>query len=113
MVESFLKQTSMKAILKKLRRDIGKTKGQAALSLLAIIITVWGVSTVYYGYWMTERDFRVNFDQSLPSHMNLVLDTSDIKAIDALIERPEIKAIERRESFMARVKDRDGDWMPR
>ncbi|NRB53625.1 MAG: ABC transporter permease [Saprospiraceae bacterium] len=102
----------MKAILKKLRRDIGKTKGQAALSLLAIIITVWGVSTVYYGYWMTERDFRVNFDQSLPSHMNLVLDTSDIKAIDALIERPEIKAIERRESFMARVKDRDGDWMP-
>lgn len=110
--QSFQKRIRMKAILKKLRKDIGRTKGQAALSLLAIIITICGVSTVYYGYWMTERDFSVNFDQCQPAHMHLAVDTSKISVIDTLVHLSEIKAIERRESFMGRVRDRDGDWMP-
>lgn len=102
----------MEAILKKLRKDIGKTRGQAFLSLLAIIITVWGVSTVYYGYWMSERDFRVNFDQTQPAHLQLSVDTSQLGLIKSIAKLPEIEAIERRESFMGRVKDREGDWMP-
>lgn len=102
----------MEAILKKLRKDIGKTRGQTFLSLLAIIITVWGVSTVYYGYWMSERDFRVNFDQTQPAHLQLSVDTSQLRLIKSIAKIPEIEAIERRESFMGRVKDREGDWMP-
>lgn len=102
----------MKAILKKLRKDIGKTKGQAMLSLVAIIITVWGVSTVYYGYWMSERDFRVNFDQTQPAQLQLSVDTSQLGFIKSMTKLPEIEAVERRESFMGRVKDEDGDWMP-
>ncbi|MBX2877350.1 MAG: ABC transporter permease [Saprospiraceae bacterium] len=102
----------MSVILKKLSKDIGKTKGQAFLSLLAIIITVWGVSTVYYGYWMTERDFRVNFDQTQPAHMLLSLDTNQLKVMEKIADMPEVQAVERRESFMGRVKDEEGDWMP-
>ena len=102
----------MQVILKKLWKDIGKTRGQALLSLLAIIITVWGVSTVYYGYWMSERDFRVNFDQTQPAQLQLSVDTSQLSLIKSMAKIPEVKAIERRESFMGRVKDRDGEWMP-
>lgn len=102
----------MEVILKKLRKDIGKTRGQALLSLLAIIITVWGVSTVYYGYWMSERDFRVNFDQTKPAQLLLSIDTSQIRLIKSIAALPDVEAIERREAFMGRVKDRDGEWMP-
>jgi|GEM_PF-6780806 len=102
----------MKAILKKLKKDIGKTRYQASLSLLAIIITIWGVSTVYYGYWMTERDFQVNFDSTYPAHMLLHVDTSDLDLLTEVDKMPEVKSVERREAFMGRVLDRDGEWMP-
>lgn len=102
----------MKAILKKLKKDIGKTRYQASLSLLAIIITIWGVSTVYYGYWMTERDFQVNFDSTYPAHVLLNIDTSDLDLVTEIDKMSEVKSIERREAFMGRVLDRDGEWMP-
>ncbi len=112
MAESSQNNGSMGVILKKLRKDIRKTSGQAFLSLFAIIITVWGASTVYYGYWMTERDFRVNFDKTEPAQMLLSVDTAQLDVIASFVSLPQVKAIERRESFMGRVKDEDGDWMP-
>ena len=105
-------QTSMKAILKKLKKDIWKTRYQASLSLLAIIITIWGVSTVYYGYWMTERDFQVNFDSTYPAHMLLNFDIRHLDFVTEIDGMPEVESVERRESFMGRVLDKDGEWMP-
>lgn len=105
-------KNNMKAILKKLRNDIRKTKWQGLLSLVAIILTIWGISTVYYGYWMTERDFKVNFDQTQPAHMLLTIGAGQLDLIKEVKEREHVKAVERREAFMGRVKDEDGEWMP-
>lgn len=72
---------------------------------------VWGVSIVYYGYWMSECDFWVNFDQIQLVQLQLLVDISQLLLIKLMVKIFEVKVIEWRESFMGRVKDWDGEWM--
>lgn len=64
----------MKVILWKLLSDFRLAKGQLLLLLLAASLSGWGISSVVYSYFMTERDFEENFVQTYPADMAVTID---------------------------------------
>lgn len=101
----------MKTILAALLKGLRHTKGKVFLCWLAALISAWGISTMMYGYWMTERDFEVNFRATNPA--DIVLQTNDTStAIVRLIDQhPAVEDVERRPAIAARIRNASGNWM--
>ncbi len=102
----------MKAILFKLIKDFRQSIGKLALLLLATTLSAWGISSMIYGYYLTERDFEVNFLQTYPADMSLTITDYQEGLEEKLMTDSQVIDIERREAVSARIKDRQGNWMP-
>ncbi|MEP1095125.1 MAG: FtsX-like permease family protein [Cyclobacteriaceae bacterium] len=102
----------MKVILWKLIRDFKHAKGKLLLLLLAAGLSGWGISSVAYGYFMTERDFEENFEQTYPADMTLVVENYRTGLEEVLLSDKNVVDIERREVITARIKNNEDSWMP-
>ena len=102
----------MRVILLKLISDFRHAKGKLLLLILATALSAWGISGVVYSYFLTERDFEVNFEQTFPADLALVVQDYSTKLEEALLAMPQVVDIERREVVYARVKDGRDGWMP-
>jgi len=102
----------MRVILGKLISDFRHAKGKLVLLVLATALSAWGISGVVYSYFLTERDFEVNFEQTFPADLALVVQGYKPGLEAALLELPEVLDLERREVVYARVKDGRGSFMP-
>ncbi|MCH7891879.1 MAG: hypothetical protein IH921_10300, partial [Gemmatimonadetes bacterium] len=102
----------MKVILWKLLSDFRLAKGQLLLLLLAASLSGWGISSVVYSYFMTERDFEENFVQTYPADMAVTIDNYTEGLEEKFLADPNVIDIERREAISARIKDRQDNWMP-
>jgi putative ABC transport system permease protein len=102
----------MRVILWKLISDFRFAKGKLLLLIVAASLSGWGISTVVYSYFMSERDFQENFVETYPADMAVVVDnyTEDLEA--ALLADENVIDIERREVISARIKNKNGAWMP-
>ncbi|MEP5612186.1 MAG: ABC transporter permease [Cyclobacteriaceae bacterium] len=102
----------MKVILWKLIRDFKHAKGKLLLLLLAAGLSGWGISSVAYGYFMTERDFEQNFEQTYPADITLVIENYKAGLEEVLLSDKNVIDIERREVVTARIKNNEDSWMP-
>ena len=64
----------MKVILWKLIKDFRLAKVKLLLLLLAASLSGWGISSVVYSYFMTERDFKENFARTYPADMTVIVE---------------------------------------
>lgn len=102
----------MKVILWKLVKDFRLAKGKLLLLLLAAGLSGWGISSVVYSYYMSERDFEANFGQTYPADMAILIDDYSEELEEKILADPNVIDIERRETVVGRVKNRQGNWMP-
>lgn len=102
----------MRIIIQKLLRDLWREKNKLALSLSAAILAIWGLSSVFYGYLLTERDFEENFMASHPANLILTIEGASEQMTNVLLSHEEVSEIERREMLSGRIVEEDGSWMP-
>lgn len=102
----------MKIIFWKLIKDFRKSIEKFILFLLAASLSAWGISTVVYGYFMTERDFQENFEQTYPADIVVYIENYTDDIIKAFLSDPNVIDIERRELIQARIKNNQDSWMP-
>jgi putative ABC transport system permease protein len=102
----------MRVILWKLISDFRLAKGKLLLLIVAASLSGWGISTVVYSYFMSERDFQENFVQTYPADMTLVIDNYTPALEAAILADDNVVDIERREVISARIKNRHGAWIP-
>lgn len=102
----------MKAIIVHLWKSFWLSKIKLALCILAATLSAWGISTIIYGYLMTERDFVQNFEQSNPANIVLTLEKPSADLLRKLKSVEGVLEIERREAVAARIKSISGSWMP-
>ena len=102
----------MKTILFKLIRDFRLSLGKLILLLLASTLSAWGISSMIYSYFLTDRDFNVNFLNTYPADISLTIANYKEGLEEKLLTDKQVIDIERREAVSARIKDRQGSWMP-
>lgn len=102
----------MKVIFLKLLRDFRHAKGKLLLLVLATALSAWGISGVVYSYYLTERDFEENFQQTFPADMAILVKGFKPEVMSALLAMPAVEDLERREMVYARVKDEEGSYIP-
>jgi len=102
----------MKIILRKLIKDFRLAKVKLLLLLLAASLSGWGISSVTYSYFMTERDFKENFVQTHPADMAVTIENYTEGLEEKFLADQNVIDIERREAIAARIKDRQDSWMP-
>ncbi len=101
----------MRAIIKKLLFEFWLSKGKFLLCVLAASIAVWGVSSVVYGYLMTERDFKANFESTNPAHFAITVNGYKNDITSLIKNDAQIASFERREILQGRIKDSKDLWM--
>lgn len=101
----------MSVILGKLLKDFRYAKSKLLLLLLAASLSAWGISSVAYGYFLTERDFEENFEQTYPADMTLVIEDYAPEIEEVLRANEKVIDIERREVVTARIKNNEDSWM--
>lgn len=101
----------MKVILKKLLLDCWLSRGKTLLLILSAALSAWGISSVAYSYALSERDFQVNFTQTFPADMEIVVDNYQPGLEEKLLADPEVVDLERREVLGGKVKNENGEWM--
>jgi len=102
----------MRVILLKLLTDFRLAKGKLLLLLLAASLSGWGISSVVYSYFMTERDFEENFVQTYPADMAITIEDYSEEIEEKLLADENVIDTERREAIVARIKDRQDNWIP-
>ena len=102
----------MNSILGKLIRDFRLLKGKLFLLVLAATLSAWGISSVTYSYYLSERDFRENFERTFPADMTMVIGNYQEGMDQKLKEHPNVTGIERREAMSIRIKSSQDSWMP-
>ncbi|MCR9252670.1 MAG: FtsX-like permease family protein [bacterium] len=102
----------MKIILFKLLKDFRKSKLKLLLLVLAAALSSWGISTVMYGYFMTERDFEENFLSTNPADLSITIDNYSDALIDVISSEEGVVGVERREVVSGRIKASEESWMP-
>jgi putative ABC transport system permease protein len=101
----------MSAIIINLLKSFWLAKSKFLLCVLAATLSAWGISTMVYSYFMTERDFYVNFTASNPADLVLTIKESNPAIVKKLKADDRIAAIERRETLTGRIKNKSGGWM--
>jgi putative ABC transport system permease protein len=102
----------MRVILRKLLLDFRKAKGKLLLLILAACLSGWGISSVAYGYFLTERDFEVNFLRTRPADMAVIIENYSDGLEERFLADQNVVDIERREVISARIKSSTDSWMP-
>ena len=102
----------MKAIVIQLLKSFWLVKIKLLLCLVAATLSAWGISTLLYGYFLTDRDFQQNFDQSNPAGLILLIEKPTAAFLEKVKELPGVVDIERREAVGGRIKSSGGSWMP-
>lgn len=101
----------MKAIIISLLKSFRLAKVKLILCVLAAALSAWGISTIVYGYIMTNRDFYENFVRSNPADLILKIESPDDALIEKIRSNDKVAQMERREAISARVKNANGNWM--
>lgn len=101
----------MKTIFIALLKSFWLAKGKLLLCILAAVLSAWGISTMIYSYWMTERDFEENFTKSNPADLVITLKGAPEEGWKAIQRHESVRVGERREVINARIRNRSGNWM--
>lgn len=102
----------MKAIIVNLIKTFWLSKGKFLLCIIAAILSTWGISTMLYSKLMTDRDFRENYTVSNPADIILTVSQPTATTFQQVSIHPKLRAVERRETISARIKNKKGNWMP-
>jgi putative ABC transport system permease protein len=101
----------MQAILTVLLKSFLVAKRKFVLCVLAAILSSWGVSVVVYSYMMSERDFKENFNATLPPDLILSVE-GNVDQISSIIgSNADVELHENREALSGRIKNKSGNWM--
>ena len=98
----------MKVILWKLIGDFRQAKGKLILLLLAASLSGWGISSMVYSYYMSERDFEENFVKTNPADIAVTVEGYSLALENNLLADRNVVDIERRDVINARIKNRQG-----
>lgn len=102
----------MIAIIGKLFKDCIRNKGKVLLMVFASILSSWGISSVVFTYFMSERDFEVNFENTFPADIEILIGDFNQNIPRLLHKNENIVAIERREVVSGSIKNSSDKWMP-
>jgi putative ABC transport system permease protein len=101
----------MKAIVINLLKSFLLSKGKLFLCIAAAVLSTWGISTVFYSYFLTTRDFEENFAKTNPADIILTLSDPTDSLINAIGSLSTVSQMERRETITGRVRNVNGNWM--
>jgi putative ABC transport system permease protein len=101
----------MKAIVINLFKSFAISKGKLFLCIAAAALSAWGISTIFYSYFLTTRDFTENFGRTNPADIILTLNDPTDSLVKAIHASPSVSGMERREAITGRVQNANGNWM--
>jgi putative ABC transport system permease protein len=101
----------MKAIVINLIKSFKLSKGKLFLCIAAAALSTWGISTIFYSYFLTTRDFTENFGSTNPADIILTLNDPTDSLVNAIRISPAVSEMERRETITGRVQNANGNWM--
>jgi putative ABC transport system permease protein len=96
----------------KLLRDLWLMRGRTALMVVAIAVSLFGVSAVLSAYAILTPEISRNYLGANPAAATLELDRVDDALLAAVRERPGIAGAEARETLVARVQVGPDQWRP-
>jgi putative ABC transport system permease protein len=96
----------------KLLRDLWLTRGRTALMVIAIAVSLFGVSTVLSAYAILTPEISRNYLGTNPASATIELDRVDDALLAAARARPGIADAEARETLIARVQVAPDQWRP-
>ncbi len=102
----------MIVIFRKLIIDFRRGPLKVALMVIAAALSSWGISSVIYAYFMSERDFQVNFGTTYPADMVFTVDNFSEDHQALVLAEPQVIDMEYRDALSARIRNRQGSWMP-
>lgn len=99
----------------KFRKVIGDLRvnpGRIILVILALIIGLWGVGSIWVSYTILSRDLNENFVRTNPLHAAIT--SKDFNRLDLTVlrSRPEIEKAEFRDFATLRIETHPNDWIP-
>ena len=70
----------MNAKLKKVFSDLRINPGRSALVILALVIGLWGVGSIFVSYAILKNDLNENFKRTHPAHV--IVTSKDFARLD-------------------------------
>ena len=98
----------MKTILQKLIQDFAIARMKLLLSVIATAIATWGIVTVSFTFFLSERDFKKNYEGAYPSDFTLAIGNYNDSLIALIQQEPTIALVERREWLLGKIKNKNG-----
>lgn len=102
----------MNMIWKKVFLDFWASKSKTILALLALMVGAWGASTIVYTYYISKKDLHDNYIRTNPASAVLRLDTVGESLLKEIKDLDFVADAEILQTGIARVKRRNGQWMP-
>ncbi|MCP5066485.1 MAG: FtsX-like permease family protein [bacterium] len=101
----------MRPRYRKALRDLGQDRGRTALVLLALIVGVWGLSSVVVSTVIATRDLRDNYLVTNPASATLwVAGAGD--AVATARSHPDVRDAELRTLTRGRIQVETDEWVP-
>src|SRR5574341_177606 len=102
----------MNAKFKKVFSDLRINPGRSALVILALVIGLWGVGSIFVSYAILKNDLNENFKRTHPAHVIVTSKDFDRLDLTAFRNRPEIESAEFRDLSIQRVEVFPHQWIP-
>lgn len=102
----------MNVKLKKALNDLRINPGRSGLVILALVIGLWGVGSIFVSYTVLKNDLNENFKRTRPAHVILTSKDFDRLDLAAFRNRPEIESAEFRDLSIQRIEVFPSQWLP-
>jgi putative ABC transport system permease protein len=102
----------MNAKLKKVFGDLRLNPGRSALVILALVIGLWGVGSIFVSYSILKNDLNENFSRTRPAHVIVTSKNYDRLDLTEFRNRPEIENAEFRDLSIQRIEVSPSRWLP-
>lgn len=102
----------MNMMFKKSLSDLCINPGRTALVILALVIGLWGVSSLWVSYTILKNDLNENYLKTNPPHV--IFTSKDFSRLDLTLvrNRPEIDSVEFRDLSIQRIEVFPNQWLP-
>jgi putative ABC transport system permease protein len=100
------------SISKKIWRDLAERKGRTLLTVLGLVVGLWGVGSVSVAWWVLGTDMSANFLSTNPPAITMTVAGETAVDVAAIGKLDGIRQIENRPQINGRIEITPNSWRP-
>ncbi|WP_310395576.1 ABC transporter permease [Hymenobacter sp.] len=94
----------------KLRRDAGQYRGRLAMMVVAVAVSVFGMTAVLTAFSILRREIQTNYRSTRPASATIITHGVPPVLLAEIRRRPDVAAAEIRQTVEVRARTADGSW---